>query len=115
MSQRIFPSAAFFQPSEGEPVRSVVTQTEQAVVVAWIVAPGQRLAAHVHPHGMDTWTVLSGSGQYTTDAQGGTLPLRAGDVAVAPQGQVHGVLNTGSEPLRIISVVTPVEAGFALV
>jgi quercetin dioxygenase-like cupin family protein len=114
-TERIFHSADHFQPGPGEPIRSVVTQSGHAVVVAWHVAPGQRIAAHVHPQGQDTWTILSGGGEYRLDAQGATRTLRAGDVAVAPPGCVHGVANHGSEPLTFISVVTPADAGYETV
>jgi quercetin dioxygenase-like cupin family protein len=113
--QRIFHSEHFFVPAAGEPVRTVVTQTAEAVVVAWHVAPGQSIRAHVHPSGQDTWTVLSGSGRYFVAADGSTLAIGAGDVAVAPVGAVHGVINDGARDLTIISVVTPLEAGYQLV
>lgn len=112
---RIFSSADHFQPTDDEPIRSVVTESADAVVVAWHVEPGQRLPGHVHPQGQDTWTVLSGQGEYRLDAAGTTRPIRAGDVVVAHAGQVHGVLNTGKEPLRFISVVSPAAAGYQLV
>lgn len=100
------------QPAEGEPLRSVVTQTAEAVVVAWHVKPGQAIPAHVHPQGQDTWTVLAGGGEYQLDEAGATRPIVAGDVVVAPTGCVHGVRNNGAVPLLIISVVTPAEAGY---
>ena len=112
---RIFDSNAFFRPTtEAEPIRSVVTQSAEAVVVAWCVLPGQRIAAHVHPHGQDTWTILSGQGEYQLHSDGTARPVRAGNIVVAPTGCVHGVLNAGGEPLRIISVVSPAEAGYQL-
>lgn len=113
-SRRIFHSQDHLQPVEGEPVRSVVTESAEAVVVAWHVRPGQRIAAHVHPRGQDTWTVLSGAGLYQIDASGATLPIAAGDIAVAPVGAVHGVFNPHAEPLVFISVVTPADAGYEL-
>lgn len=110
---RIFPSAAHFQPTrEGEPLRIVVAETPDAVIVAWHVEPGQCIPAHVHPEGQDTWTILSGRGDYQLDAAGATRPLQAGDVVVAPRGCVHGVFNAGAEPLRFISVVSPAGAGY---
>jgi quercetin dioxygenase-like cupin family protein len=113
---RIFKSADFFQPiSEGEPIRSVVTASTDAVVVAWFLLPGQTIAAHVHPHGQDTWTILTGKGDYTIDVAGITQPIAAGDVVIAPVGAVHGVRNTGDEPLSFISIVAPAAAGYALV
>lgn len=110
---RLFHSEKFFQPTnDGEPVRSVVFESKEAVVVAWHVNPGQRIAAHVHPHGQDTWTILSGRGYYQLNHAGETVMINAGDVVVAKTGSVHGVVNDGTEPLRFISVVAPASAGY---
>lgn len=111
-SRRIFGSAEFMHPSADEPIRSVVTETDEAVVVAWHVEPGQRIPAHVHPAGQDTWTILSGSGQYQIEASGSSSPISSGDIVVAGKGCVHGVVNDGPEPLRFISVVSPADAGY---
>ena len=109
---RIFNSSEFFQPVDGEPIRSVVTESKDAVVVAWYVKPGQEIPAHLHPDGQDTWTVLSGEGTYYLDREGTTKAIVAGDIAIAPIGCVHGVLNHGDQPLVFISVVSPAEAGY---
>ena len=69
---RIFSSSKFFQPSDGEPVRSIVTESKEAVVVAWYIKPGQAIPAHTHPNGQDTWTVLTGKGDYYLDKAGTT-------------------------------------------
>ncbi len=112
--QRLFSLARYIQPSAGEPVRSVVLETHNAVVVVWHVAPGQSIAAHVHPQGQDTWTVLSGAADYI---QGGgkIIPLKVGEIAVARPGEVHGAVNDGVEPFVFVSVVAPGNAGYALV
>lgn len=114
ISNRLFKSVDFLQVSAGDPIRSVVTQSQEAVVVAWHVQTGQRIAAHVHPHGQDTWTILSGAGFYQLDEQGSSCAITEGDVLVAPVGAVHGVFNPHPEPLIFISVVTPAEAGYQL-
>jgi quercetin dioxygenase-like cupin family protein len=111
---RIFTSSRFMQPADGEPVRSVITQSAEAAVVGWYVKPGQRIAAHVHPQGQDTWTVLSGRGQYQLDADGASRTIVPGDVVIAHTGAVHGVYNDGDQPLIFISVVSPAEAGYEL-
>lgn len=111
---RIFKFADFVHRSEGEPIRSVVTQSPEVVVVAWQVEQGQRIAAHTHPHGQDTWTVLSGAGEYQTDASGSSCPIVAGEVVVAHVGEVHGVFNPYPEPLVFVSVVAPSDAGYEL-
>lgn len=70
--QRVFRSADFLQTGEIEPIRSVVTESGLATIVAWHVAPGQTIAAHIHPVGQDTWTILSGTGDYFLDTDGNT-------------------------------------------
>ena len=112
MNDRVFKLSPFFQPAPGQPIRSVVTQTPDANVVAWFVHPGQRITPHSHPHGQDIWRVISGQGEYQVDALGRTVPIEAGDVVVAANGEVHGVLCTGADPLFIMSVVCPAEAGY---
>lgn len=109
---RIFNSSNFFQPTDGEPIRSVITESENAVVVAWYIKAGQEIPPHIHPNGQDTWTILAGRGAYYLDEAGTTKPIAAGDVVVAHTGCVHGVINTGDEPFVFISVVSPADAGY---
>jgi quercetin dioxygenase-like cupin family protein len=112
---RVFNSSEFFQPTDDhEPIRSVITESPDAVIVAWHILPGQAIVAHIHPHGQDTWTILSGKGEYYLDQMGRTQPIAAGDVVIAPIEAVHGVANHGIEPLRFISVVSPATAGYQL-
>lgn len=113
--QRIFTSSQFFQPSDGEPIRSVVTESQDAVVVTWYVKPGQEISPHIHPNGQDTWTILSGKGEYFLDEIGTKKPVVAGDIVVAYTGCVHGIVNNGEEPLIFISIVAPADAGYQLV
>jgi quercetin dioxygenase-like cupin family protein len=113
---RIFNSSKFFQPTdEGEPIRSVITESPDAVVVAWYIQPQQEILAHRHPHGQDTWTILSGQGEYYLDRTGTTTSIEMGDIVIAPKGAVHGVINRGNEPLIFISVVSPATAGYELI
>jgi quercetin dioxygenase-like cupin family protein len=110
---RIFKSSTFFQPTQsGEPLRSVVTESPDATVVAWYIQPGQEIPAHIHPHGQDTWTILSGTGEYYLDRSGTTKSIVAGDIVIAPVGCVHGVVNHSDEALVLISVVSPATAGY---
>jgi quercetin dioxygenase-like cupin family protein len=112
---RIFNSSNFFQPTDGEPVRSVVTESKDAVIVAWYIKPEQEILAHTHPAGQDTWTILAGKGEYYLDKAGTTKASVAGDVVVAHPSCVHGVFNNSDEPLVFISVVSPADAGYQLV
>lgn len=112
MSRRVFQVADHLQPNDGEPIRSVVHETDHVAFVAWTVKPGQGISPHVHPCGQDTWTVIAGVGEYQVDASGSTLRIAAGDIAVAPVGAVHGVLNNGSQDQIFVSVVSPARSGF---
>jgi quercetin dioxygenase-like cupin family protein len=115
INSRIFNSAKFFRETDGEPIRSVVTESPDAFVVAWYIKPNQKISPHLHPNGQDTWTIISGKGEYYLDKTGTTQPIVAGDVVVAHTGSVHGVFNNGNEPLVFISVVCPATAGYQLV
>lgn len=112
---RIYRATDFFRPADEEPIRSVITEFKEAVVVGWYIKPGQEIHSHIHPHGQDTWTILSGKGEYCLDAEGTKKAIAAGDVVIAPTGCVHGVFNNGDEPLIFISVVSPSDAGYKLV
>ncbi len=114
-TSRIFNSTGFFQPTDCEPIRSVVTQSKDAVVVAWHIKQGQEIPLHIHPQGQDTWTILAGKGQYYLDNNRTIRPITAGDVVVAHTGEAHGVFNENPEPLVFISVVSPAEAGYQLI
>ena len=112
-TSRIFSIADFIRPSEDKPIRSVVLETSESVVIVWHVRPGQEIAAHLHPDGQDTWTIISGVAEYYLGG-GEVTHLKAGDIAVAKQGQVHGAMNSGREPFVFVSVVAPGNAGFSL-
>lgn len=110
--KRLFKVTDFLQPTEGEPIRSVITESADAAVVAWYIKPGQYILSHVHPYGQDTWTILSGCGEYRVSANEESIAIAQGDVLVAHRQEVHGVLNTGQEPLVFVSVVSPAASGF---
>jgi quercetin dioxygenase-like cupin family protein len=112
--ERIFSVSEIIRSSEGDPTRSVVLETEDSVIVVWHAHPGQEIVAHVHPHRQDTWTVLTGSSDYY-QGHGEVRKLKAGEVAGAKKGQVHGAGNTDKkQPFIFVSVVSPSNAGFVL-
>lgn len=67
--------------------------------------PGQTHALHSH-QGMDKlYYVLEGEGRFLLE--GRQLPMRAGDLLVAPDGVPHGVANTGTDRLLVLAVLAP--------
>jgi quercetin dioxygenase-like cupin family protein len=87
--------------------------SEESSDIVRHASPGQEIAAHVHPLGQDTWTVVSGEADYYQGG-GAISRIRAGDIAIARPGQIHDAINSGFEPFVFVSVVASGNAGFAL-
>lgn len=67
--------------------------------------PGQAHALHAH-HGMDkVYHVLEGEGRFLLD--GREVPMRAGDLLVAPDGVPHGVHNSSTGRLVVLAILAP--------
>ncbi|HXI27876.1 MAG TPA: cupin domain-containing protein [Vicinamibacterales bacterium] len=67
--------------------------------------PGQAHALHAHA-GMDkVYQVIEGEGVFLLE--GRELPMRDGDLLVAPEGVPHGVRNTGSRRLLVLAILAP--------
>jgi mannose-6-phosphate isomerase-like protein (cupin superfamily) len=73
--------------------------------IAWLtLPPGATIGVHKHEKNEDAYIVVSGSGVFV-GADGKEIPVKAGDVTIARQGESHGMKNTGSEPLVILDVI----------
>jgi quercetin dioxygenase-like cupin family protein len=67
--------------------------------------PGQAHELHSHA-GMDKlYHVLEGEGLFLLE--GRELPMRAGDLLVAPEGVPHGIRNNGTGRLLVLAVLAP--------
>jgi len=67
--------------------------------------PGQAHALHAH-EGMDkVYQVIEGEGQFLLD--GRELPMKAGDLLVAPTGVLHGVRNSSAGRLLVLVILAP--------
>jgi quercetin dioxygenase-like cupin family protein len=67
--------------------------------------PGQEHALHAHVDQDKVYHVLEGGGLFLTD--GNELPMKAGDLLVAPQGVSHGVRNNGTSRLLVLAILAP--------
>ena len=54
--------------------------------------PGQEHALHAHAGQDKAYLIVEGTGQFLLEGRG--VPMRAGDLLVAPEGVPHGVRNT---------------------
>jgi len=105
------PHAALLRPAEHAAWRadtmgkSTLFESPRMLVGLNAFEPGQAHALHAHA-GMDKlYYVIEGQGHFLLDDS--ELPMRAGDVLVAPDGVPHGVRNSSSERLLIMAILAP--------
>jgi quercetin dioxygenase-like cupin family protein len=67
--------------------------------------PGQSHALHAHAGQDKVYQVLEGEGVFLLE--GRSLPMRAGDLLVAPEGVPHGIENTSRERLIVLAILAP--------
>jgi mannose-6-phosphate isomerase-like protein (cupin superfamily) len=67
--------------------------------------PGQEHALHAHA-GMDkVYHVIEGQGLFLLET--GDVPMQAGVLMVAPEGVPHGIRNTGTGRLLVLTILAP--------
>ena len=85
--------------------KATLFQSPRLLVGLNAFEPGQEHALHAHA-GMDkVYQVLEGSGVFLLKDR--ELPMRAGEMLVAPDGVPHGVCNTGQDRLLILTILAP--------
>ncbi len=93
------------QARANDDFRRVLATTEHTQLVLMTLAPGEEIGAEVHS-GVDQILIgIEGSGMSVLD--GVERPFGRGDSVVVPQGARHNVVNTGSEPLHLVTVYGP--------
>lgn len=65
--------------------------------------PGAEVGYHVHLGESESYYIISGCGTYNDN--GIDVPIAAGDVTFTPNGEGHGITNTGTEMLRFIALI----------
>ena len=85
--------------------KSTLFESSRMLVGLNAFEPGQSHALHAH-HGMDKmYFVVEGAGLFLLEGKG--LPMKAGDLLVAPDGVPHGVRNDGPGRLLVLAVLAP--------
>lgn len=85
--------------------KATLFQSSRLLVGLNAFEPGQSHALHAHA-GMDkVYSVVEGEGVFLLE--GRELPMRAGDLLVAPEGVPHGVRNTGNSRLLVLAILAP--------
>lgn len=85
-----------------DPVRTVLAQAPELMVVSFVFAKGDAGALHSHPHVQSTY-VRSGRFRFSMD--GRDFEIGPGDAFIIPSGAVHGC--TCLEAGELIDSFTP--------
>lgn len=74
-----------------------------------LLLPGRGHDRHKHDAFEQVLYVLSGRALQTveTEADDSPFPLVSGDVVYIPRGVFHSTLNTGWQPLRVLTIYSP--------
>ena len=65
--------------------------------------PGRSIGTHTHEGDNEIFYFLSGYGEYNDN--GTVVTVGPGDVAVCSDGETHGLVNSGTEPLTFIALI----------
>ena len=93
-------------PSKGSTYREIIFNAKNHEIHLWRVSPGEWIYPHTHPHSDDIWYIVQGVGEYYTTSKE-EKTVKPGDIAVASPRDVHGIFNSGSEDIVILSVLSP--------
>ena len=85
--------------------KATLFQSPRLLVGLNAFEPGQFHALHVHA-GMDKlYQVVEGEGVLVLE--GREVPIKAGELAVAPDGVPHGIRNTSEHRLLVLAILAP--------
>lgn len=86
--------------------RRVLETGEHAQLVVMTLQPGEEIGEETH-EGDQILFFVDGEGDAILDGQ--SSPVRPGDYVFVPAGMLHNFVNTGSEPLRLLTTYAPPE------
>ena len=105
MHERIFKIVEMI-PDKGTTYREVILNAKNHEIHLWRISPGDWIYPHTHPDSDDIWYIIEGTGEYYTTSKE-KKTVRTGEMALASPEEVHGIFNSGSEDMVILSVLSP--------
>jgi mannose-6-phosphate isomerase-like protein (cupin superfamily) len=85
--------------------KGTLFQSAHMLVGVDCLTVGQSQSPHMHRGHDKMYYIQSGQGQFTVADE--TFLAVAGDVVWAPADTIHGVINTGDEPLIMLITMAP--------
>lgn len=68
-----------------------------------VLAPGRSIGEHTHVGDNEIFYFMRGTGLYNDN--GNTVRVTPGDTAICNDGELHGLVNDGDEPLEFIALI----------
>ena len=91
---------------ENDDFRRTLVTGEYAQVVAMTIQPGGEIGEETHD-GDQILFFVAGEGEAVLEGE--SEPVRANDMVFVPAGTLHNFVNTGSQPLRLVTTYAPPE------
>lgn len=90
---------------ENQNFRTVLHTTGKSQLVVMRIQAGCDIGEETHAHVEQILYFQSGNGKAVLDGQ--ESPIGSGDVIIVPPGTRHNFINTGTEPLVVVTVYVP--------
>jgi quercetin dioxygenase-like cupin family protein len=85
--------------------KSTIFRSDRILVGLNCFEPGQAHRLHTHAGQDKVYHVLSGAGRFVLD--GDEIDMAAGMMLIAPEGVAHGIKNTSTERLIVLTIMAP--------
>jgi mannose-6-phosphate isomerase-like protein (cupin superfamily) len=92
---------------DNEDFRRVLMTGEKMQIVAMTIQPGEEIGAETHEGHDQVLYFTAGIGEAVLDGE--RFGVRAGHLVLVRAGVHHNFINTGDEPLRIVTAYAPPE------
>jgi mannose-6-phosphate isomerase-like protein (cupin superfamily) len=103
----VAPIDLFRLARESGDFRRVVATGPRLQVVLMTLQPGEEIGEETHEHGDQVLVFVEGEGEAVIE--GKASPVSAEQAVFVPEGTLHNFRNTGSGPLRIVTLYAPPE------
>ncbi|HLG14683.1 MAG TPA: cupin domain-containing protein [Blastocatellia bacterium] len=93
----------------GSEIRPLIDRTTsnitQCSLAEEMLPPGRAVTPHSHGSIEEIYYILGGAGEMTVGGE--RRAVGPGDAVFIPRGHAHTLMNTGSEPIRLLLVCGP--------
>jgi len=87
--------------------RRVITTGKHSQVVAMTIPPGGEIGEEVHEHVDQVLIFVEGKGDAILEGE--RKPIDENDLVFVKAGSRHNFINTGPDPLRLVTIYAPPE------